>query len=393
MRRTSATGKNKGFRAKSTGTGGDPAAHRRHLPWGLIALLAVPWTLTTGCASEDEPSRYASRGEALFHEPFEDGNSFACATCHAVDEPAADGIRRVGHPLRDAANRPSWKNGQVTSLRAAVNSCLTEWMRADAVSEESDDWRDLGGYLEELAGDAPGAAVTFEVLAPPAELSGGDVDEGRTIFNASCSACHGTDATGTTRAPSLVGSALSPERIAERVRLSGSATSAVYDGLTGGAMPFWAADRLSDEELIDLVAYTVAIGEMGDGGVGGGNGGDGGIQGRQCASTHPAIGKTAALSTFAHAVDGTATIVDDCTIRFDDFSYDGGGIDVRIYAGKAGDYDPPTGFAISPNIKGVAFRGETFAVQLPEGKSLDDLDGVAVWCTDVGVSFGDGLFK
>ena len=70
-------------------------------------------------------------GQALYEQPQEDGNSFACATCHALEEPASDGLRRPGHPIGNATRRPSYKNGQVDEMRLAVNSCLEEWMGAE----------------------------------------------------------------------------------------------------------------------------------------------------------------------------------------------------------------------------------------------------------------------
>ena len=36
---------------------------------------------------------------------------------------------------------------------------------------------------------------------------------------------------------------------------------------------------------------------------------------------------------------------------------------------------------------------ETVYAQLPEGLTLDDLDGISVWCVPVAASFGDGLFQ
>jgi hypothetical protein len=32
-------------------------------------------------------------------------------------------------------------------------------------------------------------------------------------------------------------------------------------------------------------------------------------------------------------------------------------------------------------------------ITLPSGRSLDEVDGLSVWCVPVGVSFGDGLFS
>ncbi|MDH3654684.1 MAG: hypothetical protein OEN21_10485, partial [Myxococcales bacterium] len=92
----------------------------------------------SGCS--DSESTAVASGEALYLQPHSDGNTFACASCHALEEPAPDGIRRPGHPIGDAANRPSFKNGQLDVLLDAVNSCRVEWMGAPAFSEADPRW-------------------------------------------------------------------------------------------------------------------------------------------------------------------------------------------------------------------------------------------------------------
>jgi len=117
------------------------------------------------------------------------------------------------------------------------------------------------------------------------------------------------------------------------------------------------------------------------------------VQLRECSSDHEMVGQTGELSTLAHSVSGTATILNDCTIEITNFNYDGGGIIVEVYAGINENYHPPIGFAISDNIFGTRYENQTFTVQLPENKTLDDLNGISIWCSDVGVSFGDSLFN
>jgi hypothetical protein len=99
--------------------------------------------------------------------------------------------------------------------------------------------------------------------------------------------------------------------------------------------PEQASENLCDAELQDLVAFVLSN-ETGTGGTGDG-GGMGGL--RDCESTHSKIGQIAQLQTFAHQVAGTAVIVDDCTIRVDDFVYDGTGVDVRFYGALGGNYN------------------------------------------------------
>lgn len=347
--------------------------------------LAIPLLLLHACS--DDGGAATPSGEALYMEPHVDGNEFACSTCHALEEPAPDGVRRPGHAIGDAANRPSFKNGELDELLDAVNTCRDEWMAAPVFAASDARWLALSNYLSEQAGDEPAPALEYQIVSPPTNLEGGDADAGRDLFNRSCVVCHGEDAQGTDRGPALRGSLLTSQLIATRVRTSGRSDSRVYEGLTGGRMPFWSADRLSDDELLDLVAFgLVADGDDGDGG--------GSMDLRECDATHPSIGQVAELSTFAHQVSGTAVIVDDCTIRVDDFVFDGGGIDVRFYSGLGGNY--VDGFSMSENDlrrQGGYDGTETVYAQLPEGRTLDELDGISVWCVPVAQSFGDGLFR
>jgi hypothetical protein len=96
--------------------------------------------------------------------------------------------------------------------------------------------------------------------------------------------------------------------------------------------------------------------------------------------------------TFSHQVAGMATVVDDCTIRLDDFDFDGLGVNVQIYGGVGGAYE--NGFSMSEDIRrNPPYDGETLTFQLPPDRTLDDLDGVSVWCVPVGINFGDARFE
>lgn len=346
-------------------------------------ILIALGLLLSGCGgSSGELS-----GQELYSQPSSSGNTFACETCHALSEPASDGLIRPGHPIGDATKRPSYKNGQVTELLDAVNSCRTDWMRADAWSEGDRDWEELKSFLEEQAPADDAPALAFTIKQPPADLTGGDMDKGQTLFNGRCVVCHGENATGTDRGPSLKGDLLTAELVAARVRTSGNSDSDIYPGLTGGVMPFWSESRLSDIELKDIIAF-VLLNEPGNNGGGGGQGNL-----RDCDETHGKIGQTATLSTFAHGVSGVATIVDDCTIEITQFYFDGQGIDVRFYGGTGGDYQNGVSMSEMDLRRSEGYNNETVYAQLPEGTSLDDIDGISVWCVPVGSSFGDGEFN
>jgi mono/diheme cytochrome c family protein len=342
-----------------------------------VSLLSVA---CTGGGSTGDSRLYAERHA--------DGNTFACATCHALDEPAADGYLRPGHPIGDAAARPSFKNGQLTELRDAVNSCRTEWMAAPPFAAGDPRWLELESFLVDRA-PASAPALTYDRIDPPVDLDGGDADRGRALFNSRCIVCHGEDGGGTERAPRVTGLALEPDYVAERVRTSGDADSPIYPGLTGGRMPFWAADRLSDDELRDIVAY-VESSEAPDTGSPDAGVPDAGDD-RDCDATHPRVGQVAELTTRFHGVSGTATIVDDCTVTIEMFDFDGEGVDVRVYGAAGGNYE--NGFAMTGDLRRAGgYTGETITATLPPGASLDQLDGISIWCVPVGASFGDGLF-
>ncbi len=340
------------------------------------------------CSTDNDTGNPVTLGEELYLEPMDDGNSFSCATCHALYEPTSDGFRRPGHPIGDAAMRPSYKNGQVSSLLEAVNSCRQGWMAATAWTADDASWLALEEFLfEQATGPAP--ALEFERVDPPLDLGGGDSDAGRATFNGACVVCHGVDAAGTNRAPQLAGIPLEAEMIARRVRTSGQADSEVYPGLTGGIMPFWSASRLSDQELRNVIAFI----EESEAGMGE-EAGPLNIGGtRTCPSDHSLVGSIATLTTRFHDVSGTVTVVDDCHLRFDNFNYDGNGIDIKVYTGSQGDFQ--SGTPISANMFNfpIGYSSESFTLTLPPAVTLDDFDSVSIWCVDVATSFGDGLFN
>lgn len=328
-------------------------------------------------------------GAQLFTSALSSASTFSCSSCHAVRETdgfAGDGLRRPGHPLLNAPNRSSFKNGLFTEMLDAVNTCLTEWMNTSAWTETDTNWINLRNWLQDQSDDDDPEEVTISIVDPPENLSGGDTAAGQQLFNKSCSVCHGENGGGTSLAPRITETGLEPNYIARRIRTSGLIDSGTYAGLTGGIMPFWGADRLSDAELLDIVAYVAAGDDMGPM-PGGGNPGSGST----CDKTHPRVGQTATLSEDFHSVAGTAVIVDDCTIQLVNFSYDGGGILVLVYLAQDNNF--VAGFGLGSDLVGTAFSDATLTLTLPEGKTLDDFNSISIWCVAVGISFGDGVFN
>lgn len=111
---------------------------------------------------------------------------------------------------------------------------------------------------------------------------------------------------------------------------------------------------------------------------------------RTCPRTHAKVGWRLQLIERSHATRGVATLTDDCTVTLTQFSYDGGGIDVRVRGGIAPRW--AAGFKMGPQLLGTVRNNDTLAVNLPAGKTLDDLDGISIWCETASTSFADGQF-
>lgn len=104
-------------------------------------------------------------------------------------------------------------------------------------------------------------------------------------------------------------------------------------------------------------------------------------------------GWTATLSTLAHDVSGTVTIVDADTFRIDNFFYDGGGIGVYAYLAAANTNAAfTTGLQTGEDLFGTVYAGDTLEIDLPPGESFDNYAAISIWCVDVSVNFGSGTF-
>jgi len=339
-------------------------------------------------------------GALVYMTPQATGNTFACVHCHALEEPATDGFNRPGHFIGDALRRPNYKNGLLPNFIDAVNTCLNVWMTVPTQwTEDSPEFLALSDFLtseDQGVNDGEAPTIPFSKAEPivfAADNSdlAGDEAAGRTKFDGSCAVCHGENAVGTERAPQLAGRlnfAGAANFIAQKVRLSGPTDHSIYQGESvGGVMPFWAQDRISDADLEDVITFLVNSEVV----VATPTPTPTPLPTGECASTHPKIGQQATLSTIAHRVEGVATIVDDCTIRIDAFSFDGGGINIRVYGGD-GEF-LQSGFSMSDNLLNQVFNNDTLTVKLPSDRTLDDIDRISIWCVPVRTSFGDGVFR
>jgi hypothetical protein len=107
------------------------------------------------------------------------------------------------------------------------------------------------------------------------------------------------------------------------------------------------------------------------------------------------VGSQATFSPDFHNVSGTATVLAFDRLRIDDFTFDGGGLDVFFYLG-ADDTNASFigGVAIGDQLLGTVYDGTQapIIIDMPAGQSLADYGAISVWCTAVSVSFGSGSF-
>lgn len=107
----------------------------------------------------------------------------------------------------------------------------------------------------------------------------------------------------------------------------------------------------------------------------------------------PRPGWQAQLSTLAHGVEGTVTIIDDQTLQVDHFNYDGLGIAVYFYLGvEDTNVSFTNGIGIGSDLVGPAFQDDTLVLTLPPGERIGDYGAISVWCVPAQANFGSGSF-
>jgi thiosulfate dehydrogenase len=238
-----------------------------------LAVLACLGALPLGCSGEAETrvaqGTAADHGRALFGDPAVSGTSFnayACSTCHEpIVGDAGDAIL-PGAALAGAVGRPSYWGGQEVDLLGAINQCLYFFMLKDAPwTADEVEAQAMYAYLESLPGGGSAAeAVPFTPVYALREPPPGDAARGDGIYRRACATCHGEARSGAKklieRAPVLPDQTLeahstheytAAERrlvFVEKIRHGG------FVGY-GGEMPPFSRERLSDQEIGDLLAF------------------------------------------------------------------------------------------------------------------------------------------
>lgn len=108
---------------------------------------------------------------------------------------------------------------------------------------------------------------------------------------------------------------------------------------------------------------------------------------------YPRAGWETHLTQTGHGVKGTATILNERTIRLTHFSYDGAAPDMYVYlaTNQTSAAFQNGGLTISPRLA-RSYNDETLDVSLPAEQSLDGWTAISIWCRAVQASFGWGTF-
>ncbi|MBL8684194.1 MAG: c-type cytochrome [Myxococcales bacterium] len=226
----------------------------------LTALVVLLGALAARCAPSidrdplDDPTISRSRF-----------NAFRCTTCHAIG--AGDPRILPGARLDGALARRSFWGGAIATARGAVDECFAHFMRGDSLDREPDAEARLLRRLSELraVSGALTDTVPFTVVSETAPPTGGDRARGRDLYDRACGYCHGAPHTGEGRVgattsvlpedtershPSASGYTIETLRhtFVHKVRLGS------FRGFAG-TMPPFSREVLSDEDVVDIVAY------------------------------------------------------------------------------------------------------------------------------------------
>lgn len=217
----------------------------------------------------------AQTGRLLFHSTALGANGLACSHCHSdFDESRLnDGMLRAGHSLYNAAARETFWGQEADDperypdIAHAAVVCVEHYLR-NPERLTAQQLLDLQAYLLAIA-KRPTRAVL--AVAPAADKTGtyagfddGDRIRGRTLFYAACHTCHPNGNAGI--APAPIPRDQPAALYARKVR-EGDGLGSVLSGLDPNAydpqgsqfMPFFGADRLTDQDLADVIAFIRSL--------------------------------------------------------------------------------------------------------------------------------------
>jgi mono/diheme cytochrome c family protein len=254
---------------------------RKIVTFGLATLFVISFVTLADAQMSDK----AKMGRELFYDPSFGGtldpdkvSGLACAHCHADFDEAKnpDGKMRSGHSIVGVPHRGEAKGGMIKGdmfARAAGGGgfCYEHFLQrvpSDKVNPTAipaEQAEALMAYFSHVSGNNKGPKFQMMMLDKDAANAAaekivamkGDTKRGWKVYARACADCHPTPG------KAGIGSQLvrrRPPRDLDARLLK----IAAYVRKGGSVMPFFSKDRLSDQDVADIVAF---LGELtaGDG--------------------------------------------------------------------------------------------------------------------------------
>ena len=238
----------------------------------IVTILILP----LAAVASAEMSEKAQMGRELFYDPSFGGtlepqkiSGLACAHCHAdFDEDAnPDGKIRAGHSIIGVPHRGEAKGGMIKAdifRRAAGGGgfCYQHFLqripedKVDPIAIPEEQAEALMAYFEHVSGDNKGPEFEIKMLDREAAAEAaekilameGDPKEGWKLFSRACNDCHPT------AKKAGIGTQLVRRRPPSNMKKWQLNIAAKVRG-GGFIMPFYGEDRLSDQDISDIVAF------------------------------------------------------------------------------------------------------------------------------------------
>lgn len=244
--------------------------------FGLTVLL----TLSLALLVNAEMSEKAKMGRELFNDASFGGtldpakvSGLSCSDCHAdFDETAnPDGRIRSGHGIVGVPHRGEAKGGMIKGdmfRRAAGGGgfCYEHFLQKvpgnkvnpTAIPEEQAEA--LMAYFEHVSGDNKGPQFQMAMVDKEAANAAadkimamkGDSQKGWKLYSRACNVCHPT-----AKKPGIGSQLVRKKPPKDLEKRKHKIASYVRKG--GFIMPFFAEDRLSDQDLADIVAFIAEL--------------------------------------------------------------------------------------------------------------------------------------
>ena len=238
----------------------------------IVTILILPFAAVANA----EMSEKAQLGRELFYDPSFGGtlepqkvSGLACAHCHAdFDEDAnPDGKIRAGHSIIGVPHRGEAKGGMIKAdifWRAAGGGgfCYQHFLqripedKVDPIAIPAEQADALMAYFEHVTGDNKGPKFEIKMLDREAAAEAaekilamkGDPKAGWKLFSRACNDCHPT------AKKAGIGTQLVRRRPPSNMKKWKVNIAAKVRG-GGFIMPFYGEDRLSDQDISDIVAF------------------------------------------------------------------------------------------------------------------------------------------